>query len=98
MGLRVKDRGGSKCRPVMGRIGVETSPHPKGGRLPRGVGGCEPSANRRRGRRRNVGAVVTTVAGAASATEDLSVAGTVVVMSRLARRPRGTTACLTRAR
>src|SRR5215207_9297192 len=79
MGLRGKDRGASQGRPVMGRIGVVTSPYPKGGRLHRGVGGCETSANRRRGRRRNVGAVVTTVAGAASATEDISVAGTVVV-------------------
>jgi hypothetical protein len=83
MGLRVKDRGESECRPVMGRIGVVTSPRTKGGRLPRGVGGCEPSANRHRGRRRYDGAVVTTVAGAASATEDISVAGSAVVMSRL---------------
>ena len=48
MGLRVKDEGGSEGRPVMGRIGVATSPHAKAGRLPSGVGGREPSANRRR--------------------------------------------------
>src|SRR5215468_6130284 len=62
MGLRVEDEGGSESRPVMGRIGVEpkaTSPHPKGGRLPSGVGGREPSANRRRPRCRTVGGGVT---------------------------------------
>jgi hypothetical protein len=44
---RAEDSGASEGRPVVGRIGVATSPHPKGGRLPRGVGGREPSANRR---------------------------------------------------
>src|SRR5215468_1725608 len=73
----------------MGRIGVATSPHPKGGRLPRGVGGREPSANRRRGRRRSVGAAVMAVAGAAPATEIISVAGTAAVTLRLAPRPMG---------
>src|SRR5215471_14253964 len=87
MGLRVKDRGASEGRPVIGRIGV--IPYPKGGRLPRGVGGREPSANRRRGRRRTVGAVVTAAAGAASATEVTSVAGTAVVTLRWTPRPTG---------
>jgi len=67
MGLRVEDRGESKRRPVMGRIGVATLPHPKGSRLPRGVGGREPSANRRRGRRSYVGRVAMALAGAAAA-------------------------------
>src|SRR5262249_25667155 len=53
----------------MGRIGVATSPHPKGGRLPSGVGGREASANWRSEQSRTVGAVVTTVAGAARTTE-----------------------------
>jgi len=47
MGLRVWDEGASECRPVIGRIGVATSPRPKGCRLPSGVVGREPSANRR---------------------------------------------------
>src|SRR5437870_1262499 len=84
MGLRVQEEGASESRPVMGRIGVATLPYPKGCRLPSGVGGHERSANRRRKRRRTVGAVARTVAGAASATDDISVAGTASVMSRLA--------------
>src|SRR5438874_11262174 len=70
MGLRVQEEGASEGRPVMGRIGVATSPHAKGGRLPSGVGGREPSANRRRLGCRTVGAVVTTVAGAPAASAD----------------------------
>jgi len=89
MGLRVKEEGASESRPVMGRIGVATSPSGKPGRLPSGVGGREASANRRRKRRRYVGAVATTVAGAASATEVISVAGTAAVTLRLAPRPMG---------
>src|SRR5262245_53340463 len=92
MGLRVRDRGGSEGRSVMGRIGVATSPHPKGGRLPRGVGGREPSANRRRGHSRTVGAVVTAAAGAASATEVTSVAGTAAVTPRWSPKTNGATA------
>ena len=42
---RVKDRGASERRPVMGRIGVATLPHAKAGRLPRGVGVRERSIN-----------------------------------------------------
>src|SRR5947208_2962780 len=89
MGLRVEERGGSECRPVTGRIGVVTSPRPKGGGLPRGVGGREPPANRRRGRRRSVGRAVTAVAGATVATVINSVAGTAAVTLRLAPRPMG---------
>src|SRR5215831_2188800 len=89
MGPRVKDRGASEGRPVVGRIGVATLPHPKGGRLPRGVGGRGASANRRRGRRRTVGAVVTAAVGAASATEVPSVAGTAAVTPRWTPRPTG---------
>ena len=40
MGRRVKDEGGSECRSVIERIGVEPparSPHAKAGRLPSGV-------------------------------------------------------------
>jgi hypothetical protein len=78
MGLRVKDEGGSECRPVMGRTGVEpaaTSLHAKAGRLPSGVGGREPSANRRSKQSRTVGEVAMTSAGAACTTEVNSVAG-----------------------
>jgi len=71
----------------MGRIGVATLPRPKGGRLPKGVGGREQAANRRRGQSRTVGAVATTVAGAASATEIISVAGSAVVTPRLSSKP-----------
>jgi hypothetical protein len=80
MGLRVKDEGGSERRPVMGRTGVEpvaTSLHAKAGRLPSGVDGRDPSANRRRGQSRSVGGIATIHAGAAPATATLiSVAGT----------------------
>jgi hypothetical protein len=64
-------------------------PHPKGRRLPPGVGGREPSANRRRLGCRDVGGVATTSAGAPAATEVLSVAGTAVVTPRSAPRPMG---------
>src|SRR5205823_3746195 len=87
MGLRVKDEGASECRSVMDWIGVATSPRAKASRLPSGVGGREPSANRRRGRRRYVGRVAMTLAGAASTTEIISVAGTAAVMLRLSSRP-----------
>jgi hypothetical protein len=89
MGLRVEEEGESECRSVMGRIGVVTSPHPKGGRLPSGVGGRERSANRHRRRRRNVGRIVMILAGAASTTADISVAGTGVVTLRLAPKTNG---------
>jgi hypothetical protein len=103
MGRRVKERGASQRRSVMGRIGIEptderlrgrrrrpqdadavaTSPPTKVGRLPRGVGGRETSANRRSGPSRSVSAVARTVAGAARATVILSVAGSAVVTPRL---------------
>src|SRR4051794_2194136 len=74
---------GRKRRPACrGRRGVALSPHPKGGRLPRGVGGREPSANRRRGRCRTVGGIATVLAGAAPATEVIAVAGSAVVTPR----------------
>jgi hypothetical protein len=88
-GQRVKEEGGSECRAVMGRIGVATSPCPKGGRLPSGIGGRKPSANRRRGRRRYVGGIETVLACVAPATEVISVAGSAVVTPRLAPRPMG---------
>jgi hypothetical protein len=95
MGLRVKDGGGSECRPVMGRIGVEPvarSLPAKAGRLPSGVGGRGPSANRRSKQSRTVGGVAMTSAGAACATEVNSVAGTVAVTPRSSPRPMGATA------
>ena len=70
MGLRVQDEGASESRSVMGRIGVVTLPYSKGCRLPSGVDGREQSANRRSKRRRYVGEVATTFAGAACATAD----------------------------
>jgi len=73
----------------VGRIGVATLPPAQACRLPSGTGGREPSANRRRGQSRHVGAAVTVVAGAAPATAGNSVAGTAVVTSRLTPRPRG---------
>ncbi|AVK72218.1 hypothetical protein BJN34_0175 [Cupriavidus necator] len=36
LAVRVRDVGKSECRAVMVRIGVETSPHAKAGRLPTG--------------------------------------------------------------
>ena len=63
--------------------------HPKGGRLPRGVVGREPSANRRSKQSRTVGEVAMTSAGAACATEVNSVAGPVDVTLRLTPRPMG---------
>src|SRR5437016_3695464 len=89
MGLRVEEEGGSEGRPGTGRIGVATSPHAPAGRLPSGVGGREPSAHRRSEPSRTVGAVVKAFAGAARATDDISVVGTAVVTSRLTPRPRG---------
>src|SRR5262245_34781984 len=89
MGLRVEEEGGSEGRPVLGWIGVATSPPGKPCRLPSGVGGREQSANRRRGRRRYVGGVARTPAGAVPATEVISVAGSVSVTFRLTPRPMG---------
>jgi hypothetical protein len=92
MGLRVKDEGGSERRPVMGRIGVEPMArllHAKAGPLPSGVGGREPSANRRSKQSRTVGEVATTSAGAACTTEVNSVAGPVAITLRLTPRPMG---------
>src|SRR6516162_7593809 len=86
MGLRVKDEGGSECRPVMGRIGVEPMARllrAKAGPLPSGVGGREPSANRRSKQSRTVGEVAMTSAGAACTTEVNSVAGPVAITPRL---------------
>jgi hypothetical protein len=39
----VKDAGESECRPVIGRIGARTLPHPKGRPLPAGLGSRERS-------------------------------------------------------
>jgi hypothetical protein len=83
-GRRVEEEGASEGRPVTGRIGVATSPHAKAGRLPSGVGGCERSANRR-SRQCRCRWGRNGLAGAACATEVLSVAGTGQVMPRLPR-------------
>jgi hypothetical protein len=88
-GWRVKEEGASEGRPVIGRIGVATLPPGKPGRLPSGVGGRERATNRRRKQSRTVGAAVRAVAGAASATDVISVAGTAVVPSRSSPRPMG---------
>jgi hypothetical protein len=45
-GQRVEEEGASEGRLVTGRIGVATLPHPKGGRLPSGVGARDRTANR----------------------------------------------------
>jgi hypothetical protein len=63
--------------------------HAKAGPLPSGVGGREPSANRRSKQSRTVGEVATTSAGAACTTEVNSVAGPVAVTLRLTPRPMG---------
>jgi hypothetical protein len=69
---------------------VATSLHAKAGRLPSGVDGRDPSANRRRGQSRSVGGIATIHAGAAPATATLiSVAGTGTVTSRLTPSPMG---------
>jgi len=68
---------------------MATSLHAKAGRLPSGVSGREPSANRRSKQSRSVGEVAMTSAGAACATEVNSVAGTVAVTLRLTPRPMG---------
>jgi hypothetical protein len=54
---------------------VATLLRAKAGRLPSGVSGREPSANRRSKQSRTVGEVAMTSAGAACATEIISVAG-----------------------
>ena len=69
--------------------GVQHHPTRKRADFPRGVGGREPSANRRRKQSRNVGGVATALAGAASATEVISVAGSAAVTLRLTPRPMG---------
>src|SRR4051794_5293615 len=80
----------------MGRTGVEpvaTSLHAKTGRLPSGVDGRDPSADRRGGQSRPVGGIATIHAGAAPATATLiSVAGTGPVTSRLTPSPMGAAA------
>ena len=63
--------------------------HAKAGRLPSGVGGREPSANRRSKQSRTVGGVAMALAGAACATEVNSVAGTVAVTLRLSPKSNG---------
>ena len=63
--------------------------HAKAGPLPSGVGGREPSANRRSKQSRTVGEVATTSAGAACTTEVNSVAGPVAITLRLTPRPMG---------
>src|SRR5260370_39821265 len=89
MRLRVKDEGGSKGRSVMGRIGVATGPHPKGGRLPSGVGGREPSANRRRLGCRYVRGGATAPVGAPTPPEGDSVPGPPARNLQSAPRPKG---------
>src|SRR3954467_15943780 len=93
MGLRVKDEGGSEGRPVMGRTGVEPvarSLPAKAGRLPSGVDGRDPSANRPGGQSRSVGGIAMIRAGAAPApARSISVAGTGAVTSRLTPSPMG---------
>jgi hypothetical protein len=88
-GQRVKEEGASESWPVIGRIGVATSPHGKPGPLPSGVGGREPSANRRRQQCRYVGGIARILAGAAAATVGNSVTGSAVVTSRETPRPMG---------
>ena len=69
---------------------MATSLPAKAGRLPSGVDGRDPSANRRRGQSRPVGGIATIHAGAAPATATLiSVAGTGAVTSRLTPGPMG---------
>ena len=69
---------------------MATSLHAKAGRLPSGVDGREPSANRRRGQSRSVGGIAMILAGAAPATATfISVAGTAAVTSRLTPSPMG---------
>ena len=68
--------------------------HAKAGPLPSGVGGREPSVNRRSKQSRTVGEVAMTSAGAACTTEPNSVAGPVAVTLRWTPRPMGPTACL----
>ena len=55
---------------------MATSLHAKAGRLPSGVDGRDPSANRRRGQSRPVGGIATIHAGAAPTATLISVAGT----------------------
>src|SRR5262245_12494050 len=69
--------------------GGDITPPPKGGRLPRGVGGRGPSVNRRRLGCRSVGGAVMALAGAPAATVITAVAGPAVVTPRLHPRPRG---------
>jgi len=68
---------------------VATSLPAKAGRLPSGVGGREPSVNRRSKQSRTVGEVAMASAGAACTTEDNSVTGPVAVTLRLTPRPMG---------
>jgi hypothetical protein len=69
---------------------MATSLHAKAGRLPSGVDGRDPSANRRRGQSRSVGGITTIHAGAAPTTATLiSVTGTGPVTSRLTPSPMG---------
>ena len=69
----------------MGRIGVETSPRAKASRLPPGVGGREPTANRLGGQSRSVSDGNVRWCGPRRS----SVAGSVAVPSRLTPRPMG---------
>ena len=71
---------------------MATSLPAKAGRLPSGVDGREPSANRRRGQSRYVGRIATILAGAAPATVIISVAGTAAVTSRPVPSPMGSAA------
>ena len=67
--------------------------HAKAGRLPSGVDGRDPSADRRRGQSRSVGGIAMIHAGAAPATATfISVAGTAAVTTRLAPEANGAAA------
>ena len=67
MGRRVKDEGGSEGRPVMGRIGVETSLPRKRADFPRVLTTVNRQPTGFRGQSRSVGGIVTILAGAALA-------------------------------
>jgi len=92
-GLRVQDEGASEGPPVMGGIGVATSPHGKPGQLPSGVDARERTANRRQAASQICRRDCNGPCWCGGHHRVLSGAGTVVVMSRWASRPVTSTAC-----